>query len=131
MAYYIPIVWKSGGTRPPCPPPNCSHACFACDKTVINQRRVEKSAFEHQSENNSVWILKWTTSLGIFCKISFTPAVAFFIRYTPLKRIHTFLLRHCYATLGATRAETSLKLTAYCIEWSSPYPRCRWALHSQ
>ena len=28
-------------------------ACFAYDKTVINQRRVEKSAFEDQSEENS------------------------------------------------------------------------------
>ena len=25
-AYYIPTVWKSGGTRPPCPPPYCAHA---------------------------------------------------------------------------------------------------------
>ena len=25
MAYYITTVWKSGGTRPPCPPPNCVH----------------------------------------------------------------------------------------------------------
>jgi len=25
MAYYIPTVWKSGGSRPPCPPPNCTH----------------------------------------------------------------------------------------------------------
>jgi len=29
-------------------------ACFAFEKTVINQRRVEKSAFEDQSEENSV-----------------------------------------------------------------------------
>jgi len=29
-------------------------ACFAYEKTVINQRRVEKSAFEDQSEENSV-----------------------------------------------------------------------------
>ena len=29
-------------------------ACFAYDKTVINQRMVEKSAFEDQSEENSV-----------------------------------------------------------------------------
>jgi len=29
-------------------------AYFACDKTVINQRRIEKSAFEDQSEENSV-----------------------------------------------------------------------------
>jgi len=27
MAYYILTVWKSGGTRPPCPPPNCAHGC--------------------------------------------------------------------------------------------------------
>jgi len=52
-------------------------ACFAYDKTVINQRRVEKSAFENQSEENSVWIIKRTTLLVIFCKISFAPAVTF------------------------------------------------------
>jgi len=28
-------------------------ACFSFEKTVINQRRVEKSAFEDQSEENS------------------------------------------------------------------------------
>ena len=28
-------------------------ACFAYDKTVINQLRVEKSDFEDQSEENS------------------------------------------------------------------------------
>jgi len=28
--------------------------CFAYEKTVINQRRVEKSAFENQPEENSV-----------------------------------------------------------------------------
>ena len=50
-------------------------ACFAYDKTVINERRVEKSAFENQSEENSVWIIKWTTLLGIFCKIRFTPTI--------------------------------------------------------
>jgi len=26
MACYIPTVWKSGGTRRPCPPPTCAHA---------------------------------------------------------------------------------------------------------
>ena len=50
-------------------------ACFANEKTVINQRRVEKSAFEDQSEENSVWIIQSTTLLGIFCNISFTPTV--------------------------------------------------------
>jgi len=39
---------------------------FACGKTVTNQRGIEKSAFEDQSEEHSVWILKWTTLLGIF-----------------------------------------------------------------
>jgi len=29
-------------------------ACFAYEKTVINQRMDEKSAFEDQSEENSV-----------------------------------------------------------------------------
>ena len=33
-------------------------ACFACDNTVINKRMVEKSAFEDQLEENSVWIIK-------------------------------------------------------------------------
>jgi len=32
--------------------------CFAYNKTVINQRRVEKSAFEDQSEENPVLITK-------------------------------------------------------------------------
>jgi len=40
----------------------------------MNQRRVEMSAFEDQSEENSVWLLKLTL-LRIFCKISFTPDV--------------------------------------------------------
>jgi len=93
-------------------------ACFAYGKTVINQRRVEKSAFEDQLEENSVWILKWTTLLGIFCKISLRLLLRVAIRYTPLKPIHTFLLRRCYATLGATGAKTSLKLTAL----NSPHP---------
>jgi len=31
---------------------------LAHDKTVVNQRMVEKSAFEDQSEEISVWIIK-------------------------------------------------------------------------
>jgi len=50
-------------------------ACFTYDKKVINQRRLVKSAFENQSEEKSVWIVKWTTLLEIFCKLSFRPAV--------------------------------------------------------
>jgi len=27
MAYYIPLSEKVGGTRTPCPTPNCAHGC--------------------------------------------------------------------------------------------------------
>ena len=40
-----------------------------------NQRRIVKSVFENQSEEKPVLILKWTTFLVMFCKVSFTPAV--------------------------------------------------------
>jgi len=73
-------------------------ACFAYDKTVINQRSVEKSAFEDQSEENSVWIIKWTTLLGIFCKISFTPTVTSCYQVHADAHLSAALL--CY--LGAT-----------------------------
>jgi len=63
LSICLNIFWFGGG------------ACFAYDITAINQRRVKKSAFGDQSEENSVWIIKWTTLLGIFCKISFTPTV--------------------------------------------------------
>jgi len=29
VAYYVPPAWKSGGIRPPRPPPNCAHAYAA------------------------------------------------------------------------------------------------------
>jgi len=87
-------------------------ACFAYDKTVINQRRVEKSAFKDQTEENSVWIIKWTTLLGIFCKISFTPTVT--SCYQVLADAHLSAALLC--NLGPTGAEASLLLTAYCIE---------------
>ena len=87
-------------------------ACFAYDKTVINQLRVEKSAFEDQSEENSVWIIKWTTLLGIFCKIRFAPTVTSF--YHVHADAHLSVALICY--LDATGAENSILLTAYCIE---------------
>jgi len=31
VAYYISTVWKTGGMRPPCPPPNCAHGGSHCD----------------------------------------------------------------------------------------------------
>ena len=55
-----------------------SSACFAYEKTVINEHRVEKSAFEDQPQENYVWIIKWRTFLGIFCNKSFTPTVTSF-----------------------------------------------------
>ena len=83
-------------------------ACFAYDRTVIHQRRVEKSAFQDQSEKTSVWIIKWTTLLGIFCKMSFTPTVTSCYHVHADAHLSVALL--CY--LGV---ETSL-LTVSCIE---------------
>ena len=106
---------------------------FAYNKTVIiNQRRVEKSAFEDRSEENSAWIFKSTTLLGIFCKISFTPAVTSCYQVHTQTPTHTYL-RRCYA-LGASGAETSLLLTAYCSVFQpfccsatvSKCLRCSW-----
>ena len=42
LSICLNLFWFRGG------------ACFAYDKTVINQGKVEKSAFEDQSEENSV-----------------------------------------------------------------------------
>jgi len=83
-------------------------ACFAYDKTVIYQHRVEKSVFENLSEENSVWIIKWTTLLGIFCKICFTPAVTSCYHVHADAHLSAALL--CY--LDETGAETSLLFTA-------------------
>ena len=82
------------------------------DKTVINQRMVEKSAFQDQSEENSMWILKWTTLLGMFWKISFTPAVTSCYQVHVLNAdAHLSAALLCYF-LGPTGAETSLLSTA-------------------
>jgi len=32
IAYYIPPPEKVGGTRPPCPPPNCAHAVHVYER---------------------------------------------------------------------------------------------------
>ena len=88
------------------------NACFTYEKTVINRRRVEKSAFGDQSEENSVWIIKWTTLSGIFCEKSFAPAVTSCYQVHADPHLSVALLHY----LGATGAETSLLLTAYCIE---------------
>ena len=46
------------------------------------------------SDENSVWILKWTTLLGIFCKIRFTPAVTSYYQVYAQNAISAPLL--CY-----------------------------------
>jgi len=73
---------------------------------------IEKSACEDQLEENSVWITNWTTLLGIFCKICFTPTVT--------SCYHAHADAHLSAALlwyvGATSVETALLLTAYCIQ---------------
>jgi len=89
-------------------------ACFAYDKTVINQRRVEKSTFENQSEENSVWILQLTTLLGIFCKIGFTPAVI------PCYQVHA---------LNADEHLSAALLCYFRCNWCKlPMPTVRWLL---
>jgi len=100
---------------------------LAYDKIVINQRWVEKSAFEDQSEENLVWKLKWTTLLGIFCKTSFTHAV------TSCYQIHALnadahpsaaLLRYFRCNWCRNLAAVNCKLHST----FSPYPRCTWVL---
>jgi len=92
-----------------------ANECFAYDNRVINQRRVEKSDFDDQSEENSVWIVKWTTLLGIFCEISFTPTVT--SCYHVHADAHLSAALVCY--LYATGAETSMLLkildSLYCF----------------
>jgi len=87
-------------------------ACFAYDKTVINQRMVEKSVFEDQPEEISCEYWKYSTLLEIFCKISFTPAVTSCYQVHDDAHLSAALI--CY--LDATGAENSILLTAYCIE---------------
>jgi len=65
----------------------------------------------------SVWILKWTNLFGIFCKISFTPAITSCYQVHALNAdSHLSAALLCY--LSATGAETSLLLTAL----NSPHP---------
>jgi len=55
---------------------------------------------------------KITTLLGIFCKMSFTPTVISCYHIHADAHLSAALVCH----LDATGAETSLLLTAYCIE---------------
>ena len=70
-------------------------------------------------EENSVWILKWTTLLGIFCKISFTPAV------TSCYQVHALNAdAHLSAALCYFRCHWCRKLAAVnCIRHlNNPHP---------
>jgi len=88
------------------------------DKRVINQRRVEKQAVEDQSIEISVWILTWTTLLGIFCKIGSTPAVASCYQVHALNPDpHQSAVLQCYFRWNWCRNLNSDK-TAYRIEYS-------------
>ena len=100
-------------------------ACFDYDKTVINQRSFEMSAFENQAEENSVWILKRTTLLRIFCEISFTPTVTSYYQVYADAQLSTAML--CCFRCNWCRNLAAVNCT---LHWksSSPYPRCRpWA----
>jgi len=65
----------------------------------------------------------------IFCEITFMPAVTFCYQVHPPKtdtHIPTAALL-CYFRCNWCRNLSAVN----CIDKSSPYPRCRWALHSQ
>jgi len=49
IAYYVPPVWKSGGTCPPCPPPNCAHAFN--DKNILLYLLRAGLLHQHFSQN--------------------------------------------------------------------------------
>ena len=59
-------------------------ACFAYEKTIINQSWVEKSAFEDQSEENFSVNIKMNDFVGNILQISFTPTVASCYQVHPL-----------------------------------------------
>jgi len=85
-------------------------AYFTYEKTVINPRRVEKSAFEDQSEfsvNN-----KMNDFVGNILQNKFHPYCYILLSGTRRCTLSVALLWY----LGATGVETSLLLTAYCIE---------------
>ena len=86
-------------------------ACFAYEKTVINQRRVEKSAFEDQSEENSMWIIKWTTLFGILCNISFTSVIT-----------------SCYQVHADAQLYAALLCYLWC-SWCRNLAAVNWILH--
>jgi len=90
-----------------------SSACFAYEKTVINEGRVEKPAFEDQSEENSVWIIKWTTLLGIFCEVSFTPAITSCYQVHADAHLYAALL--CYLWCSWCRNLAAVKCIMYWI----------------
>ena len=89
---------------------------FAYDKTVINQRRVEKSAFDDLSKENSVWIIKWTILLGICCKINFRPTVTSFYQvHSPNADAHLSAALLCYVRCNWCRNLAAVNCTLHWI----------------
>ena len=76
-------------------------ACFDWQDSHISTQGW-KVRFWGSLRGNSVWILKWTNLLGIFCKLSFTPAVT-----------------SCYQ-VHALNADARLSATLLC------FFRCNW-----
>ena len=60
MAYYIPTVWKSGGTRPPCLPPNAPMLTTGSEST---KNRSSSSPFTRSSCNNKSGTSEWIASV--------------------------------------------------------------------
>jgi len=106
-------------------------AFFAYDKTVTNQRRVEKSAFEDQWDKTSVWILKWTILLRIFFKLSFTPAVTscyqvlfhWQLSTLPMK-LNSTLHRWCWALTDVSHCSLGVKLWRGCWDCEASGMSC-------
>jgi len=75
--------WPNAGmASPPLYDIHIAHCLFVWIFLLIMRREsqinygVWKSSFQDQSEENSVWILKYTTLFGRFCKATFMPAIA-------------------------------------------------------
>jgi len=67
MAYYIPTVRKSGGTRSPCPPPNCAHSTKAeTRKQKLTLRTIKETNMTLRRSWNSkeMRLINWKVDVG-------------------------------------------------------------------
>jgi len=105
-------------------------ACFADGKAVINQRRVEKSAFENQSEEILVWMLKWTTLLGIFWEYKFYACCHILLSSTHPKRRCTSICGAAWLLYRCNWCRNHAVVNCiHCIVLTLS-THCRRALHS-